>query len=584
MNSILTMSQFIFPLITFPYVSRILLPIGTGKVSFATSVISYFAMFAQLGIPTYGIRACAKVRDNRKKLSKTAQEIFIINIIMSIIAYFVFILALCNVQRLNDEKTLFIIVSLTIFFNAIGMEWLYKALEQYTYITIRSVIFKFIALIAMFLLIKQQSDYIVYGAISIFASSASNIFNFINVHKYIDLHPCGNYNLKKHLKAVAVFFAMSCATTIYTHLDTVMLGFMKTDADVGYYNAGKTVLVVDKRPNIGGNIFTEKQEGINVHKYGAHIFHTNNKKVWRYITQFAEFNRFTNSPVANYKGELFSMPFNMYTFNKMWGVVTPEEAAKKIEEQRKEITGEPQNLEEQAISLVGRDIYEKLVKGYTEKQWGRDCKDLPAFIIKRLPVRLTFDNNYFNALYQGIPMGGYTKMVEKILEGIEVRLNTDYLEHRKELDALAKKIVYTGPIDAFFNYKLGTLEYRSVRFENETLDISNFQGNAAVNYTDRETPWTRIIEHKWFEFGKDEEGNEIPKTIISREFSSEWKPGDEAYYPVNDEKNSKLYAEYKKLADAEKKVIFGGRLGEYKYYDMDAVIASVLEMCEREIK
>ena len=348
--------------------------------------------------------------------------------------------------------------------------------------------------------------------------------------------------------------------------------------------AGKSVLVIDKRPNIAGNVFTEDVEGIHVHKYGAHIFHTNNKKVWRYITQFAEFNRFTNSPVANYKGELFSMPFNMYTFNKMWGVVTPEEAAKKIEEQRKEITGEPQNLEEQAISLVGRDIYEKLVKGYTEKQWGRDCKDLPAFIIKRLPVRLTFDNNYFNALYQGIPMGGYTKMVEKILEGIEVRLNTDYLEHRKELDALAKKIVYTGPIDAFFNYKLGTLEYRSVRFENETLDISNFQGNAAVNYTDRETPWTRIIEHKWFEFGKDEEGNEIPKTIISREFSSEWKPGDEAYYPVNDEKNSKLYAEYKKLADAEKKVIFGGRLGEYKYYDMDAVIASVLEMCEREIK
>ena len=348
--------------------------------------------------------------------------------------------------------------------------------------------------------------------------------------------------------------------------------------------AGKSVLVIDKRPNIAGNVYTEKIEGINVHKYGAHIFHTNNAKVWNYINCFATFNRFTNSPVANYKGELYSMPFNMYTFNKMWGVVTPEEAAKKIEEQRKEITGEPQNLEEQAISLVGRDIYEKLVKGYTEKQWGRDCKDLPAFIIKRLPVRLTFDNNYFNALYQGIPMGGYTKMVEKILEGIEVRLNTDYLEHRKELDALAKKIVYTGPIDAFFNYKLGTLEYRSVRFENETLDISNFQGNAAVNYTDRETPWTRIIEHKWFEFGKDEEGNEIPKTIISREFSSEWKPGDEAYYPVNDEKNSKLYAEYKKLADAEKKVIFGGRLGEYKYYDMDAVIASVLEMCEREIK
>lgn len=347
--------------------------------------------------------------------------------------------------------------------------------------------------------------------------------------------------------------------------------------------AGKSVLVVDKRPNIAGNIYTEKQEEINVHKYGAHIFHTNNKKVWEYITQFAEFNRFTNSPVANYKGELYSMPFNMYTFNKMWGVVTPEEAAAKIEEQKKEITGEPQNLEEQAISLVGRDIYEKLVKGYTEKQWGRDCKELPAFIIKRLPVRLTFDNNYFNALYQGIPMGGYTKMVEKILDGIEVRLNTDYLEYKEELDALAEKVVYTGPIDAYFNYKLGTLEYRSVRFENETLDIPNFQGNAAVNYTDRETPWTRIIEHKWFEFGKDEDGNELPKTIISREYSSEWKPGDEPYYPVNDAKNGALYAEYKKLAESESKVIFGGRLGEYKYYDMDQVIAAVLARVESEV-
>lgn len=347
--------------------------------------------------------------------------------------------------------------------------------------------------------------------------------------------------------------------------------------------AGKSVLVVDKRPNIAGNIYTEKQEEINVHKYGAHIFHTNNKKVWEYITQFVEFNRFTNSPVANYKGELYSMPFNMYTFNKMWGVVTPEEAAAKIEEQKKEITGEPQNLEEQAISLVGRDIYEKLVKGYTEKQWGRDCKELPAFIIKRLPVRLTFDNNYFNALYQGIPMGGYTKMVEKILDGIEVRLNTDYLEYKEELDALAEKVVYTGPIDAYFNYKLGTLEYRSVRFENETLDIPNFQGNAAVNYTDRETPWTRIIEHKWFEFGKDEDGNELPKTIISREYSSEWKPGDEPYYPVNDAKNGALYAEYKKLAESESKVIFGGRLGEYKYYDMDQVIAAVLARVESEV-
>ncbi len=346
---------------------------------------------------------------------------------------------------------------------------------------------------------------------------------------------------------------------------------------------GKSVLVVDKRPNIAGNVYTEKQEGINVHMYGAHIFHTNDKRVWNYITQFAEFNRFTNSPVANYKGELYSMPFNMYTFNKMWGVVTPDEAAAKIEEQKKEITGEPKNLEEQAISLVGRDIYEKLVKGYTEKQWGRDCKELPAFIIKRLPVRLTFDNNYFNALYQGIPIGGYTKMVENLLDGIEVRLNTDYLEHKAELDALADKVVYTGPIDAYFGFKLGTLEYRSVRFENETLDIPNFQGNAAVNYTDRETPWTRIIEHKWFEFGKDENDNDLPKTIISREYSSEWKAGDEPYYPVNDEKNGQLYAKYKELADKETGVIFGGRLGEYKYYDMDTTIASVLDMCEKEL-
>lgn len=346
---------------------------------------------------------------------------------------------------------------------------------------------------------------------------------------------------------------------------------------------GKSVLVVDKRPNIAGNVYTEKQEGINVHMYGAHIFHTNDKRVWNYITQFAEFNRFTNSPVANYKGELYSMPFNMYTFNKMWGVVTPEEAAAKIDEQKKEITAEPKNLEEQAISLVGRDIYEKLVKGYTEKQWGRDCKELPAFIIKRLPVRLTFDNNYFNALYQGIPIGGYTKMVENLLDGIEVRLNTEYLEHKAELDALADKVVYTGPIDAYFGFKLGTLEYRSVRFENETLDIPNFQGNAAVNYTDRETPWTRIIEHKWFEFGKDEDGNDLPKTIISREYSSEWKAGDEPYYPVNDEKNGQLYAKYKELADKETGVIFGGRLGEYKYYDMDTTIASVLDMCEKEL-
>lgn len=349
-------------------------------------------------------------------------------------------------------------------------------------------------------------------------------------------------------------------------------------------NKGYKCLVIDKRDNVGGNIYTEKIEGINVHKYGAHIFHTNNQKVWDYITQFATFNRFTNSPVANYKGELYSLPFNMYTFNKMWGVVTPEEAKKKIEEQKQEVKGEPQNLEEQAISLVGRDIYEKLIKGYTEKQWGRDCKDLPAFIIKRLPVRLTFDNNYFNALYQGIPVGGYTKMIENILDGIEVRLDEDYLKDKAKWDGMAKKVVYTGPIDAYFDYCLGTLEYRSVRFENEVLDIPNFQGNAAVNYTDRETPWTRIIEHKWFEFGKDENGKELEKTVISREYSSEWKPGDEPYYPVNDEKNGTLYKKYKELVDKEENVIFGGRLGEYKYYDMDAVIASVLERVEKEFK
>ena len=347
------------------------------------------------------------------------------------------------------------------------------------------------------------------------------------------------------------------------------------------HEAGKTVLIVDKRPNIAGNVFTERVEGINVHKYGAHIFHTNNKAVWDYVNRFATFNRFTNSPVANYKGELYSLPFNMYTFNKMWGVTTPEEAAAKIEQQRRaaEIT-EPKNLEEQAISLVGTDIYEKLVKGYTEKQWGRDCKDLPAFIIKRLPVRLTFDNNYFNALYQGIPVGGYTQMVENMLSGIEVRLNCDYLTHKAELDSISEKVIYTGPIDAYFGYKLGPLEYRSVRFETEVLDYPNFQGNAAVNYTDRETPWTRIIEHKWFEFGKDENGNDLPKTVISREYSSEWKPGDEPYYPVNDEKNQRLYEQYKTLAEQEQNVIFGGRLGEYKYYDMDQVIAAALDRCK----
>ena len=341
-------------------------------------------------------------------------------------------------------------------------------------------------------------------------------------------------------------------------------------------DAKKRVLVIDRRSHVAGNVYTKDVEGIHVHQYGAHIFHTNDADVWAYVQRFAAFNRFTNSPVANFRGELYSLPFNMYTFNKMWGVVTPEEAAAVIAEQRKEITGEPKNLEEQAISLVGRDVYEKLVKGYTEKQWGRDCRDLPAFIIKRLPVRLTFDNNYFNALYQGIPMGGYTKMVERMLEGIEVRLGVDYLEEKEYWDAQAALVVYTGPIDAYFRYSLGTLEYRSVRFETELLDIPNFQGNAAVNYTDRETPWTRIIEHKWFEFGKGDDGKDLPKTVISREYSSEWKPGDEPYYPVNDEKNSSLYKEYAALAAGEARVVFGGRLGEYRYYDMDQVIGAAL--------
>ncbi len=342
------------------------------------------------------------------------------------------------------------------------------------------------------------------------------------------------------------------------------------------HEQGKKVLMLEKRPHIAGNVYTEEIEGINVHKYGAHIFHTNNKEVWEYVNRFAEFNRFTNSPVANYKNELYSLPFNMYTFNKMWGVVTPEEAAAKIEEQKAAagIT-EPKNLEEQAISLVGTDIYEKLVKGYTEKQWGRPCTELPAFIIKRLPVRFTFDNNYFNALYQGIPIGGYTKMVENMLSGIEIIVNEDYLENREKWDNIADTIIYTGAIDAFYDYQLGALEYRSVRFETEVLDKPNFQGNAAVNYTDRVTPWTRIIEHKWFEFGTQ------PKTVISREYSLEWKLGDEPYYPVNDEKNNQLYEQYKRMAQQEKKIIFGGRLGEYKYYDMDMVIASALKMSKQ---
>ena len=347
---------------------------------------------------------------------------------------------------------------------------------------------------------------------------------------------------------------------------------------------GKNVLVIDKRDTVGGNIYTEDIEKIHVHKYGAHIFHTNNKEVFDYLSKYAEFNRFTNSPIANYKGEIYSLPFNMYTFNKMWGVKTPAEAKEMIKKQVKEAgIKDAKNLEEQAISLVGKDIYLKLIKGYTEKQWGRDCKDLPSFIIKRLPVRFTYDNNYFNALYQGIPKGGYTKLINNLLDGIEVRLGVDYLKEKDKYENIAKKIIFTGPIDEYYGYKLGALEYRSVRFETELLDIPNYQGNAAVNYTDRETPWTRIIEHKWFEFGKDDDGNDIDKTVISKEFSSEWKVGDEPYYPVNDEKNNKLYLKYKELSLNDKNVIFGGRLGSYSYFDMDKTVEKALELAKNEL-
>ncbi len=353
---------------------------------------------------------------------------------------------------------------------------------------------------------------------------------------------------------------------------------------------GYSVLVVDKRSHIGGNIYTEEISGINVHKYGAHIFHTNDTGVWNYVNQFARFNRYTNSPVANYHGELYSLPFNMYTFNRMWGVTTPDEARMRIEEQRREYVESsarkkgirpedftPDNLEEQAISLVGTDIYEKLVRDYTMKQWGRPCDELPAFIIRRLPVRFTYDNNYFNALHQGIPTGGYTQIISTMLEGTDVRLDTDYLADRDALNAQARNIIYTGPIDAYFGYELGTLEYRSLRFETEQLSTDNYQGNAVVNYTDADTPFTRIIEHKWFEFGVDRNGQPVPGTVISREYSLEWHPGEESYYPVNDRKNTALYEQYRKKADMETSVIFGGRLGEYKYYDMDQVIDRALE-------
>ena len=336
--------------------------------------------------------------------------------------------------------------------------------------------------------------------------------------------------------------------------------------------AGKKVLVIEKRNHIAGNIYSEDMEGIQVHTYGPHIFHTDIEEVWDYANRFISFNHFRYEPIANYKGELYHMPFNMNTFHEMWGVNTPDEAEAIIEKQKKEITGEPKNLEEQAISLVGRDIYEKLIKGYTEKQWGRDCKDLPAFIIKRLPVRMRYDNNYFNHPFQGIPVGGYTKMVANMLEGIEVRLGIDYLENKEEYDALVNKVVYTGPIDAYYNYQYGNLQFRSLRFETEVLDVKNYQGVAGMNFTDRETPYTRIVEHKHFEFGEQD------KTVITREYSVEWTPGMEPYYPVNDEANSKLYEKYKELADKEEKVIFGGRLAEYKYYDMDKVIKHALDV------
>ena len=343
--------------------------------------------------------------------------------------------------------------------------------------------------------------------------------------------------------------------------------------------AGKHCLVIDRRDHIAGNAYTYEQDGIVVHKYGPHIFHTNNEEVWAYVNRFARFNHFRYEPVANYKGELYSLPFNMNTFHQIWGVNTPEEVLAKLEEQRGEVKGEPRDLEEQAISLVGRDIYEKLVKGYTRKQWGRPCSELPAFIIRRLPVRMRFDNNYFEHPYQGIPIGGYTKMIASMLEGVEVRLGIDYLADKARLDALAEKIVYTGPIDEYFSCRLGRLEYRSLCFETETLDTGNYQGIAGMNFTDAETPWTRIIEHKWFEFGAGDPN----RTVITREYPKTWEPGDEPYYPVNDEKNGALYAKYRALADKEENVIFGGRLGEYRYYDMDQVIRAALDKSKQEV-
>jgi len=371
--------------------------------------------------------------------------------------------------------------------------------------------------------------------------------------------------------------------------DYIIIGsglFGSTFAHIAHKH-GKKCLVIDKRPHLGGNVYCENVEGINVHKYGAHIFHTNNKEIWDFVNSIVPFNRYTNSPVANYKGRLYNLPFNMNTFYQMWRVTIPEEANAKIEEQRAEVkarlladgVSEPRNLEEQAQLLVGKDIYEALVKGYTEKQWGRDCKDLPAFIIKRLPVRLVFDNNYFNDAYQGIPIGGYNKLIEGLLEGVETKTGVDFFEDRKHWESIADKIVFTGKIDEFYDYRFGKLEYRTVRFEEEIMDKPNYQGNAVVNYTDRDVPYTRVIEHKHFEmFGQ--KVYDVPKTVVSKEYSTEWKPGMEPYYPINDKRNSELYKKYKALADQETNVIFGGRLAEYKYYDMAPIVEKVMGIKE----
>ena len=356
------------------------------------------------------------------------------------------------------------------------------------------------------------------------------------------------------------------------HYDYILVGAGLYSAVIAWHakQAGKSCLVLERRSHIGGNIYCEEIEGINVHKYGAHIFHTSDRKVWDFVNSFVEFNRYTNSPVANYKGEIYNMPFNMNTFSRMWGISTPQEAKAIIDKQKSEITGEPKNLEEQAIALVGRDIYEKLVKGYTDKQWGRDCSELPSFIIKRLPVRFTYDNNYFNDLYQGIPIGGYNKLIDALFEGADIKTSVDFLTEKEKWMSMADKVVYTGAIDEYFEYCFGKLEYRTVRFETEVLDTDNYQGVAVVNYTDRETPYTRVIEHKHFEFGTQ------PKTVISKEYSTDWKEGMEPYYPVNNEKNQMLYQKYREKAQQQEKVFFGGRLGEYKYYDMDKVIASAM--------